>query len=786
MAQPPTAGHLAESARIAAGAPATASYETHISASSHPIPAADTSAASAQQPHPAGTTHPTRPHACESKEDAEAAHALVSSVAVSHRATSTLSHHLNELLARAFATPTLSVPSDSAPEGPLVQPLEGGCHCLIIDESKLVKDSPDEAEFKKAMAMGSERNSTALEAHVRAWLMQHIPSADLACIYITHKGTIHQLHLNFIGLGELGRAQLALPYLVRCGAVNASRWNKPCGDVLRSKLPEVIHFSCIPLVSKDVSLLEAEARAFLAANGLEVTAVWCPSRSASASHQQRRGQEALVNIYALPRRIDDLASVIERMHQKVEFWGGQVRVDCPNSPKLVRCNHCLELGHATNKCELYRGLAIRLVMKKPLSYAETKRITAATNARIGYLGSGVEERVPSRRVTLLFEPAADIQNEQAYQTHIVASLASALDSLAARELLHGPPCVVDTKHRMRECRECGSMQGSAHACPFMLSGGSTGVSAPSSHPAILHPSPQRSDVCFSWAKSKTCPRLLQGKVCPHKHPEDIVPTGNPCYQFQRAGRCSRPQCKFDHPAAMQPSPLPSDQLAPRSVAQAAAVPAPGTSVFPPLVRARSPAPAVPQPSIIRLVAPAGVSVSSPARQKKAAGKRARASQEESDQPLEEEKAVDTSVTPAKKQKQGGALSASTSSPLAGTANPFAALSGQDDEDKGEAAAAESPPVTPRQRGRPRATAAAGPGVGSAASRTPSAPMSSLSALGSPSKVTAPPRAQIERHRSLTAAKQPASRVATAASASASSRRPTEAASDEEMASSDQE
>src|SRR4051794_12574827 len=103
-------------------------------------------------------------------------------------------------------------------------------------------------------------------------------------------------------------------------------------------------------------------------------------------------------------------------------------------------------------------------MKDPCAYAAAQRIMNEIKvARSFYLGSSVDERLPSHRVTIMFnrEDTAKV-SEEAQVESICEHVANALEGLAAFPLLHVDPTIFDTKNRLRECRECGSMHGATH------------------------------------------------------------------------------------------------------------------------------------------------------------------------------------------------------------------------------------------------------------------------------------------------------------------------------------
>jgi hypothetical protein len=819
MVDPSCPGHLTESSPVAVVAPATVtSTQQPISSNPAPIPIQPASFASAQ--HHQHNQHPLDAVDIEGKqqEKSQVVAAAASSSSSSQPSSADI-EALKQLMQEGFAAALKEATQQQQQQQQQLlqmhqqQHQSQQCHCLVVDQSLIIVGSPHESDLKKAMAL--ERNQSALEEHVRTWLQPHVPSSNIDCIYITSNGSSRQLHCNFIGLGELGAAQVALPFLVRCGVVNASKWNKVCGDLAKNKVPEMIHFSCIPLVPQSHLQLESDARAFLATHGVECTVVWCPPRRYDATpEQQRRGQTAPINFYALPRRLDNLSTIIEQLHQKVEFWGGQVRVDCPNTPSLARCNHCLKLGHPTNKCELYCGLAFRLLMKEPVSYAIVKQLLSLTSsARTAYLGSSVDERAPSRRVTILFD--ATKASDQEMRAGLVSSLMIALTNLNLCMRLHAPPTMVDPKHRTRECRECGSMEASAHVCPFVFAGPTTKqiTSATANPPAAGQSrlSAVSEDVCREWGRSKVCKRLADHLKCRYKHPPDTVPTGNPCHQYQREGKCSRGMCKFEHihgpppvaqPAApvvaapvvaapvvqvavQQPSDSPAAVVATVEKPAAAAVAQPPPSQPAPTPPAAPDAP-VTVPSTVTVSQPLSTAQLPAAAQPVSGTTKKRTRREEPPDTAahqqEESKESDAQPDPdepssraAKKHKQGSSASFSTTT----SSNRFEALgtgTSENDEDA-DMDSSSTPTIasSPSRARQPRQAQAASP-ARTQSSTVPSASMSSLSALTSPHKERANPRGRPSgpsTKKKASAAKQPAA-------AAASSNRPAEDGTDEDM------
>ena len=291
-------------------------------------------------------------------------------------------------------------------------------------------------------------------------------------------------------------------------------------------------------------------------------------------------------------------------------------------------------------------------------------------------------------------------------------------------MLHEPPAHVQTRDRLRECRECNSLDR-AHVCPYPqplalrpgaqkqraagspqqprpaappVSGAApAGVAAAgppsraraSASPAAgARPSASAPDMCRSWRKTKTCPRMQRGERCPHAHPSDHVRWH--CFEFAQKGSCTcRGGCSYPHIAG--------DQLQQQQQQQQQQRPAVAPPVAPPSSEQQqadgaaamdvsddggAPAPTASAASAAAAPAPAAASSSAPAT--------------------------------AAAQSRAAAPSMSTS-------NSFAALQ-EHDVDRVASKPPLAAPATP-QRSSSRAAAA------------PAAPPSSLSALASPATHT---------------------------------------------------
>ena len=449
------------------------------------------------------------------------------------------------------------------------------CHCLIVDESRLVADSVDAQKYALAMTMASDRK--ALHAHVLEWMQGALQPSDVSAIHVPPRES-RKLHINFTSLVGLGRALASSSFLVRCGSLGAnSHWtSQPCGPK-RDLLPEMLQFSCTPTHPKPLASLNADVTALLASMNLEYTALWFSTRRPQTDGVVR------VHFKVLPKKIDGLAAVIAQLHQKYELLGGKIRVHAPNDPTLLRCSQCNQLGHHANRCSEYNGFAIRLLMKDPISYHSMTTLASVAGARVGYLGSSVDEMKPSHRVTLLFGLSNEIDgvSEEAINQQLIAIMPT------YRSLLFSAPVPVEVKHRMSECRECGALDR-PHECPFasgalgrsgmaamMMNGHSSGSVHPSVATSRQLPSAaaaaSNSDarMCNSWRASKKCPRREKGIVCTWTHPMDFEPNDRTCWSFRDEGHCAKgTTCLFVH---KQPT-------APVAPAVVVAVVAPGPRV----------------------------------------------------------------------------------------------------------------------------------------------------------------------------------------------------------------
>lgn len=446
----------------------------------------------------------------------------------------------------ASASSSSPIPSPSTPFSPHLSFSDSSaCHCLVVEESRLESGSEDWKAYRLALAL--ERDP--LRQHLAKWL--NIPVTDMPIAYVP-KQLGQRLHINFRSFHLLGQALLAHPFLVRCGSTG-SAWSKPCGDVKKQALPELLQLSCVPSNPAEKEKLLPDVTQLLAEMKLLHTSFWFPS---AASRTAAGGQESRVVFYVLPRNLAQLKEEIDRLHLKHELWGSRVRVHGMNDPALKRCNQCDNLGHQPEACLKYSGLALRLIGKKPFPYSLMVDLQARAAARTAFLGSSFDEMQPSRRLTLLFDMPAGKEEERMTQlaTHLLPLFAE------LHPLLHGKVQCVDIKDRNRECKECGSL-ARPHDCPFMDPTRARRAQAPS-RPGLAAGSPQAAaaadgegaaarpsaeEMCGSWRRTRTCERKEKGIPCRYGHPEEYVLKAKECFAFQRDGFCSNgSSCQYKH------------------------------------------------------------------------------------------------------------------------------------------------------------------------------------------------------------------------------------------------
>lgn len=446
------------------------------------------------------------------------------------------------------------------------------CHCLVVDDSRerLPEGGEDWKRYKEALALVGDHKT--LRVHLAAWLK--LPASDITIAYAPKQHSL-RLHINFRSLSALGQALLAHPFLVRCGSIG-SEWSKPCGDVKKQALPELLQLSCIPSHRAGMEKLMPDVTQLLSDMGLQHTSFWFPSAASRANAAASENNRVL--IYVLPRNIAQLSEEIDRLHLNYELWGSKVRVQGMNTLALKRCNQCDNLGHNPDACLLYSGLALRLIGKKPLAYSLLQELQSRTGARTAFLGSGFDEMQPSRRLTLLFDIPAG--KEEQHMTQLASHLQPLFADLLP--LLHAPVQCVDIRDRTRECKECGCMQR-PHECPFVDPSRARRPQQAPAASAASSAAAAGAEMCGSWKRTRACTKKEHG-TCKYAHPLGyILPVkSKECFAFKRDGYCTEgTTCRYEH---NQPSAAtngkPNDQAAPAAAAAAPAsssAPAPAAS-----------------------------------------------------------------------------------------------------------------------------------------------------------------------------------------------------------------
>ena len=469
------------------------------------------------------------------------------------------------------ATPQSSI-SSAATQSASPILIDNACHCLVVDSSRISAVSSLLAELSAAIAT----NCTVAKRRTHALaLLAGVDAADVGHVYELSD----QLHINFRSYEGLGRASALHPFLVRCGLSRRSVWSRdaqagPCGPVLY-RLPELINISCIPSATPSAVELESAFASLMEEMNIE-----CTSKTivTVASRQPRNNQPERIIINIVPRLVLDIAEVLNRHHKQHTLLGSVVTLTAPNRPDLCRCIQCDELGHQSNTCPTFRGLALRLLHRDKVPYSGLEQWVAATGARIGLLGATVGPTAPSRVMTLLFD--VDTADGKAIMMSRVGPLI-----VAQRSSLFREPTIVSTSNRHRECRRCGS-NIKEHQCPFASgtpklyrpgvdqrqqpSASASNrsvlpiVAAPSSSPravATSAPHIRRDDrMCRQWRAERKCDRMMRYELCPHQHPDEHRVEKSKSICFDHRDRvCHRGDaCRFVHgPTSMVAAPVAS-------------------------------------------------------------------------------------------------------------------------------------------------------------------------------------------------------------------------------------
>jgi hypothetical protein len=580
-------------------------------------------------------------------------------------------------------------------------PIDLKIQCLVVDPahpSVASADSADGKNYKEALDLALRKDSSrdakmaALKTRVNQWL----PSLQIASVYAIDK----HLHISLLSHDALADALLAHTFLQRCcGSPSGwSRGAKPCNGVSKSELPELLLLSCrFNSLAEKQQVKTEDVKIFLAqVMQLQYCTFWM-------ANQQGKEASPHLSIFVLPRivRIPALAAEVTRAHEQFSLHGAQVRVQGINSRELLRCSECGHLGHVASNCNIYSGVAIRLLSSKhySFSYHTMSDLVARSKSRNAFLGSKVEMTAPSHRLTLIYDAEAWKQAE------VQRALMQIVAELQASKQLHEDPRVVDVKLRSRECEECGSTQR-PHACPFLNGyvakpkpNVAAAAVAAAKKPSAASAAAVQDKMCRAWRKTKKCQHKDK---CKFEHPDSHV-AEQVCHQFQRNGSCLTDGCTFRHeqPAAVAP---------PSSVVLAPPPPPPP----PPPPAPQQPAPVQPapvQPAAAASVSPAATAAAAPPSLRRKRGlEQSSSSNENSFQilALEEED--------SEKSESAQAESAAAASPR---------------RSKSTAAPASSP--AKKQRAAAASSEAASSEDSDMSASQPPPPVSSLSFFASPSR-----------------------------------------------------
>ena len=425
---------------------------------------------------------------------------------------------------------------------PLVTtPLSMEVHCLILDDghdSVVCKDSTVKPKLDLALKMARQTElKEQLFAHIRSWL------DPLEFVTVYAKETDNMLHINCASHAAMAAAMLRFPLLVRCGCLRSFS-SRPCGSD-KHRLPELLHLTCQPTHSQPMRA-EDMRKLLKETMQLEYSTFWEQNTKLGAVPDPN----PRLSIFVLPRTIDveKLTQLVQQMHLQHEFRGAKVRVQGVNCKQLRRCSQCQQLGHEEATCPIYSGLALRfLANAQPFSYAALLEMKERTQARGAFLGSSVDERAPSRRLTLLFDPESWNSEAKLRLKQVISDTFGNF-----KESLQCDPKAFNVKLRHKECKQCGNVQR-AHACPYAV-GFAARPKRPAAAAAVAQPksSGPPDNMCRSWRNTKRCAKLLSGK-CRFTHPVEHVAEFE-CKAF-RLGSCVDERCTFRHAPPAQPAAL---------------------------------------------------------------------------------------------------------------------------------------------------------------------------------------------------------------------------------------
>jgi hypothetical protein len=452
------------------------------------------------------------------------------------------------------------------------------CHCLLVHPAQLAPD--DEAKHKGVM----NAEPDAMKELLVQWLPGLSAESIAVVLAIGRDAAARRLHVQFHSRDGLAAALKQCPVLIQCSALHPgpkSSWDHRaayCGPP-RHELPEKLELLCQPTdgAAHSAAELDASLPKLLQDMQLDVTSRWLPSSTYGGVAGAAGGPLSRVVVHALPRLVGlaDLSALVQRINDaKHVLWGGIVKVSAPNIPSLARCKQCHVIGHTAATCPKYSGPAVRFIFRAAVPYSFLVKMQQAAHASYGYLGNDAS-REPHRKLTLVFSAhtLAERHPASGAKEAVVSHISPIIGMYAER--MHEAPDFVNAQERHKECGQCASTQKN-HLCPFgpkfvkgLLRAPATAASTPADRVSEER-NPRVDNMCMSWRKTKSCPRLQRGDRCRFEHPAqhqvpDGAKAGRECFQFARSGRCNRPQCPFTH---TQPEPASVAHMQERGTAPA--------------------------------------------------------------------------------------------------------------------------------------------------------------------------------------------------------------------------
>ncbi|MDR3734993.1 MAG: hypothetical protein P4L10_05570 [Acidobacteriaceae bacterium] len=306
----------------------------------------------------------------------------------------------------------------------------------------------------------------------------------------------------------------------------------------------------------------------------------------------QHGNRLVLSVLARGASVAQLTETVQRINAAgLKFEGQPIRAQAPNVPSLARCKQCSALGHPTDACTEYRGIALRIQWHQPVNWALASDLKHLSGVQRVYLGHDLNTRAASRKLTLLFD---DLDEQTPHLEQIGARFGTRL--LEMRHLIVDA-YIVGLKDRLIECKHCGS-KDPAHQCeggafrrPHVhprqdarrQPQGERGAAAQTNHAGSNAAAAvsERDPVCRSWRHKQSCPRRERNEHCRFQHPANLVAKPKQvCFDFRDSGYCARGSaCKFvsSHEKPTAAPVAAAAQAQPASVAvsaQAAALSAP--------------------------------------------------------------------------------------------------------------------------------------------------------------------------------------------------------------------